>query len=176
MNNSSFSFFLVVDDLRPDLGAFKPSNPPPLSQDAVRTPNLDALAADSAVFERAYASSALCGPSRPSILTGRRPATTRVYDNKHDFRQASGNPRMAALPQHFRERGYRTFCVGKIFHNFDPPIPDPLSWTEPTFEGIEDFYKYVCTYVYSGIPIYYSGIRTVCNYCTTVLNAANYNF
>ena len=43
------------------------------------TPNLDSLAARSLVLTNASTQVALCGPSRSSFLTGRRPDTTRCY-------------------------------------------------------------------------------------------------
>ncbi len=68
--------------MRADLQAYKESNLPYLSKDDVHTPNMDALAAESALFERSYVNFAVCGPSRTSFLTGRRPETTRVYDQE----------------------------------------------------------------------------------------------
>ncbi len=46
---------------------------------------------------------------------------------------------MKSLPQYFKENGYRTFSVGKVFHNNDD-MRDPPSWTEPIFEGY-DYYQ-----------------------------------
>ena len=62
--------FIVVDDLRPDLGTY--------GMDSIQSPNIDKLASKSIVFERAYCQVALCSPSRTSLLTGRRPDTNHV--------------------------------------------------------------------------------------------------
>lgn len=47
----------------------------------VRTPNIDRLAQDGVLFERAYCQNPLCTPSRASFLTGRYPRTTRCRQN-----------------------------------------------------------------------------------------------
>ena len=47
---------------------------------------------------------ALCGPSRSSFLTGRRPDTIRCYDNHHRFRE--NLPNTISMPQYFKENGY----------------------------------------------------------------------
>ncbi|MBM3762072.1 MAG: sulfatase [Acidobacteria bacterium] len=109
--------FIAVDDLRPEFGAY--------GAPFVLTPNLDRLAHSSVVFERAYCQSALCNPSRSSMLTGLRPDTLKVWDLQTDFR--IHNPGAITLPQHFREQGYQTIGSGKIFHNI---FPDPPSWSE----------------------------------------------
>ena len=58
--------FIAIDDLRPDSRA--------------QTPNMDKLAARGLTFERAFCNYSLCNPSRISLLTGRRPDTTRAWD------------------------------------------------------------------------------------------------
>jgi choline-sulfatase len=110
--------FLAVDDLRPELGCYGAAH--------VRSPNIDRLAARGVVFTRAYCQQALCNPSRASLMTGLRPDTLRVWDLKTDFR--STTPAAVTLAQHFRQHGYFTTAIGKIFHN---TLPDPLSWSEP---------------------------------------------
>ena len=49
----------------------------------VRTPNLDALAANGIRFDNMYCPSPLCVPSRMSFLTGRTPTANRVWTNYH---------------------------------------------------------------------------------------------
>jgi len=77
------------------------------------TPNLDRLASRSAIFRRAYVQQAVCSPSRTSMLTGRRPDTTRVIDLIHYWRQVAGN--FTTLPEYFKQHGYKTAGIGKVY-------------------------------------------------------------
>ena len=110
--------FFAVDDLKPLLGCY--------GDPFAKTPNLDKLAARGTVFQRAYCQQAVCSPSRSSLLTGRRPDSTKVYDLVTHFRTAL--PDVVTLPQHFKQNGYHTQGVGKIFHD---GYDDPPSWSAP---------------------------------------------
>jgi iduronate 2-sulfatase len=108
--------FIAVDDLRPQLGCY--------GDKLVRSPHIDRLAAAGMVFRRAYCQQAVCSPSRTSLMTGRRPDTTRVYDLQTHFRKYL--PHVVALPEQFKKRGYHCQSFGKIYHGgFD----DPQSWS-----------------------------------------------
>ena len=99
--------FIMADDLRPELRSFG---------SVAKTPNLDKLAAKSVQFERMYAQQAVCNPSRSSMLTGRRPDTLKVWSNSNHFR--NGNPDVTTIPLWFKDYGYTTRGIGKIFHNW----------------------------------------------------------
>ena len=115
--------FIVADDFRAELASY--GSP-------AHTPNLDRLAKRSLQFDRAYAQQAVCNPSRSSFLTGRRPDTLKVWSNGMHFREA--NPDVMTLPLWFKEHGYDTRCVGKIFHNWHTKVHgDPRSWSAPEF-------------------------------------------
>nr|CAD7463478.1 unnamed protein product [Timema tahoe] len=58
--------------------------------------------------------SALCAPSRNSLLTSRRPDTLHLYDFYSYWRDVAGN--FTTLPQYFKQHGYHTMSVGKVFH------------------------------------------------------------
>ena len=116
--------FIAVDDLRPELACY--------GQSHMRTPNIDRLAAQGVVFERAYCQQAVCNPSRASLLSGCRPETTKVVANNQPLRKLM--PDVLTLPQHFKNHGYHTASVGKIFHHSaTEPGDDPLAWSEPSF-------------------------------------------
>ena len=87
---------LIIDDLRPDLGAY--------GHRTAHTPHIDALAARSTLFARAHASVANCAPSRSSLLTGMRPDRHGVMDLVTHLRDKV--PSVVTLPQRFREAGY----------------------------------------------------------------------
>lgn len=110
--------FIAADDLRTELGCYGIKE--------IQSPNLDRLAARGTVFDRAYCQQAVCSPSRTSLLTGCRPDTTKVYDLETHFRK--NLPGVVTLPQHFKNHGYLTRSVGKIFHG---GLDDPESWSEP---------------------------------------------
>ena len=97
--------FVAVDDLRPLLGGYGAP---------AKTPNLDALLADGARFEHAYCQQSVCGPSRASLLTGRRPESTGVHRNVQHFRDAL--PSVLTLPQFFKQHGWVTESLAKVFH------------------------------------------------------------
>ncbi|MFK5924970.1 MAG: sulfatase [Verrucomicrobiota bacterium] len=123
--------FIAVDDLRPNIACYGETD--------LKTPNMDKLATRGMLFRRAYCQIASCGPSRASLLTGRRPDTTTVFDNRKRFRDVL--PDVVTLPQHFKNNGYHTRSLGKVFHGiFSTEVnEDPVSWSEPAWrpEGVQ---------------------------------------
>lgn len=115
--------FIMADDLRAELASYG---------SAAITPNLDRLARKAVQFDRAYCQQAVCNPSRSSMLTGRRPDTLKLYNNGTHFREL--NPDVTTLPLWFKEHGYTTRCVGKIFHNWHTKEKgDRRSWSADEF-------------------------------------------
>jgi arylsulfatase A-like enzyme/GH35 family endo-1,4-beta-xylanase len=114
--------FIAVDDLKPTIRSF--------GDNLAVTPNMDMLARKSSVFLNAHTQQAICSPSRISLLTGLRPDKTQVYDLKTRMRDKL--PNVVTLPQHFKQMGYTTAGVGKIF---DPrgvdKQSDGISWSLP---------------------------------------------
>jgi Arylsulfatase A and related enzymes len=119
--------FIMVDDLRPQLGCY--------GDTLVKTPHIDELAKRGTVFNRAYCQMALCNPSRASLLTGLRPEETGVFDLTTHFRDRV--PDAITLPQLFKNNGWFSQGLYKIFHLIpsDPRafgnMDDPLSWSTP---------------------------------------------
>lgn len=112
---------ICVDDLKPVLGCY--------GDGRVKSPHIDRLAARGVLFERAFANQAVCAPSRNSLMTGRRPTTLGVYDLGTNFREAM--PDAVTLAQYFKQHGWRTEGLGKIFHVGHGNHEDPASWSVP---------------------------------------------
>ena len=114
--------FIAVDDLKPTIRSF--------GDNLAVTPNMDLLARKSSLFLNAHTQQAICSPSRISLLTGLRPDKTQVYDLKTRMRDKL--PNVVTIPQHFKQMGYTTAGVGKIF---DPrgvdKQTDAPSWSKP---------------------------------------------
>lgn len=120
--------FIIADDLTATaLSCY--GNP------VCQTPHIDRLAARGVRFSRAYCQGTFCGPSRASLLSGYYPHATRVLGYTSP-RKAIGD--RATWPGHFKNAGYYTARVSKIFHMGVPGgiedgsdgADDPISWTE----------------------------------------------
>lgn len=100
-----------------------------------KTPNIDRLASQGTRFTKAYCQGTYCGPSRASFMSGYYPHAIKML--------GYGSPRpaigeRATWAQHFKNNGYHTARVSKIFHMGVPGgiekgtdgADDPASWTE----------------------------------------------
>lgn len=74
----------------------------------VRTPNLDALAAEGMAFDRAYSGNAICAPARATLITGLHSHAHGVMTNAESFDGSQWT-----LQQALRDEGYETALVGK---------------------------------------------------------------
>jgi alpha-L-arabinofuranosidase/arylsulfatase A-like enzyme len=118
--------FIAIDDLRPELGCY--------GADHIKSPNIDKLALQGILFNRAYCQAPHCGPSRASLLTG-------VHTRNHGLVMSPKeiSPGALTLPGAFRQDGYTTVGNGKIFHQREQAAEQ--SWSEPPFSlvnGKED--------------------------------------
>lgn len=109
--------FIAVDDLNDWLGCMK-------GHPNAKTPNIDALASQGVLFSNAHCQAPLSGPSRASVMTGLRPSTTGIYGMiEDDHIRSSGNAAtkdVVFLPEYFRNQGYYTMGIGKLFHTHSP--------------------------------------------------------
>ena len=112
--------FIAVDDLRTSLGCY--------GDRWVQSPHIDRFSLSACRFDHAYAQQAVCGPSRTSLLSGRLPDHTQVWHNRNRFRAT--HPDLVTLPQHFKNHGYHTLSLGKVFSGDEREL-DPASWSEP---------------------------------------------
>ena len=113
--------FLLVDDLRPSLGAYGDS--------FARSPHIDSLAKQAYVFHKAYANQAVCVASRYNLLLGSRSTSTGIYDFGRNFRDYY--PTGVTMPEYFKSHGYYTAAIGKVFHVGHNTYNDSQSWSVP---------------------------------------------
>jgi uncharacterized sulfatase len=95
--------FISVDDLNQHLGCY--GNP------IVKSPNIDRLAARGVRFAHAYPQASTCVPSRYCFLSGMR--KTSIYDRSTNRLSTDD---VLWMPQYFRQQGYHTARVDKVFH------------------------------------------------------------
>jgi iduronate 2-sulfatase len=112
--------FIMVDDLNNTLGTY--------GHPLVKTPNVDKLAAAGVQYNNAYCNFAVGGPSRGSLLTGLRPETINILDNRTPLQPLLECK--TTLPRLFKQNGFQTMGLGKIFHGTSEDHGDPEAWDE----------------------------------------------
>ncbi len=113
--------FIVVDDLRPQLGCY--------GHKQMLSPNIDRLASEGVIFSSAYCQVPVCGASRASLLTGARPTKDRFIDYKTWAEKDL--PGAVSLPKHFKNNGYHTISNGKVYHHLKDDID---GWSEEPWQ------------------------------------------
>ena len=149
---------LYADDLGyGDLGCY--------GSHEIGTPNLDRLCRNGLKFTNAYAASAVCTPSRYSILTGRYPFRS---SDAHILPGDAGciiDPALDTMPRLFQRAGYRTGLVGK-WHLGLGDGSRPIDWNHdidltPVDLGFEDSFIFPATA--DRVPCVYVEGRRVAN-------------
>ena len=108
--------FIAIDDLNDWLGCMG-GHPDAL------TPHMDRLAGQGVLFTNAHCQAPLCGPSRASLMSGLRPSSTGIYGMIDDNKIRSDNDAtkdIVFLPEYFKNHGYHTMGIGKLFHRHAP--------------------------------------------------------
>ncbi len=125
--------FISIDDLNDWIGELG-GHPQAI------TPNMDELFGQGVLFTNAHCSQAVCTASRNSLLSGLHPSSSGWYSSTSDMNRSyddvMGSHKM--LPQHFRDSGYKTMAVGKIFHK---GVSDYSDRTEDFWDEIAPDYK-----------------------------------
>ena len=130
---------IVADDLGwAELGSY--------GQTIIRTPHLDAIAAEGIRFTDFYAGAPVCAPSRCVLMTGLHSGHTFVRDNKENGGWGPDQPEgQLALPAEtptiarmLKSRGYTTGAIGKW------GLGGPGSTGAPNQQGFDFFYGYLC--------------------------------
>jgi arylsulfatase A-like enzyme len=105
----------------------------------LRTPNIDALAADGIRFDRFYANSPVCSPTRASLMTGRYPDVVGVPGVIRTHPENSWGylaPSATLLPKQLQRAGYHTALVGKWHLGLTPP-------NTPNDRGFDHFHGFL---------------------------------
>ena len=111
---------IMADDLRPDIE--------PYGTEGAHTPSLTRLSKGATVFDRVYAQQGVCGPSRNSYMSGRRPDRSRSWNFINHFRE--DHPDWTTLPGVFLRVGALALAAGKTYHPMLPPAYDGAkSWS-----------------------------------------------
>ena len=142
---------MVSDDHGRDTGCY--------GNTAIRTPNMDALAADGVAFTHSFCTTASCAASRTVILTGIHGHTNGTYGHTHGRHHFTCFDDVVSLPTLLSQAGYRTARIGKYhvapdrLFPFDQVLPscgrDDVQMAErcrPVVEGTEPFFLYWCSF------------------------------
>jgi N-sulfoglucosamine sulfohydrolase len=142
----------VTDDQSPDAGCY--------GDKVLKTPHLDALAAEGVRFDRAFCTTASCSASRSVILTGLYNHANAQYGHEHAYHHFRTYDQVVSLPVRLSRAGYRTGRIGKLHvgpeevYQFETNLPgnarSPVEMAEKCRQFISakadrPFFLYFCT-------------------------------
>lgn len=130
--------FILIDDMRFDAMGF-------MGHPFIETPHLDALAAGGAVFNNALVTTALCSPSRATILTGQYAHIHGIFDNSTPLPDTA-----PTFPRELQRAGYRTGFAGKWHMGGESDDPQP---------GFDDWFSFRGQGVYVDPVLNINGTR-----------------
>ncbi len=100
--------FVVFDDLNTRLGCY--------GDPVAKSPHLDRLAARGTVFTRNFCQQPICGPSRASFMSGRRPDSLGIWSMVRYLYDL--HPDAVTIPEWFRCHGYTALSIGKVLGGY----------------------------------------------------------
>ncbi|MDU0356430.1 arylsulfatase [Paraglaciecola aquimarina] len=130
--------FIMVDDMGyGELGSY--------GQKVMRTPNLDQMAKEGKRFTQFYAGSAVCAPSRASLMTGKHSGHAHIrgnyelggFSDETEFGQLPLLPATVTLGTMMQQAGYKTAAIGKW------GLGGQNSVGRPNLQGFDYFFGYL---------------------------------
>lgn len=111
--------WVYIEDTNPWMSCY--------GDEVIKTPNIDKLASEGVMFNRAYMTSGVCSPTRSAIITGMYATSIGAHEHYSSFSVWRGNEMevwdpnhlgVRTLPEIFKAAGYYTFNEGKNHYNF----------------------------------------------------------
>ena len=87
----------------------------------IKTPNIDRIAREGAIFKNTFCTNSICAPSRAVLLTGKYNHLNGQVDNRTETRINTGQ---SMFPKYLQENGYATSWIGKWHINNTPQYFD----------------------------------------------------
>jgi len=122
-----------------------------------KTPNIDRIANEGAIFTKGFVTNSICAPSRAVMLTGKHSFVNDKIDNKGPFNWDQDN-----FAKHLQKEGYQTALIGKIHldglpqgFDYSNVLPGQGPYYNPDFieNGIKKQYEEYCTTITTNLAL-----------------------
>ena len=122
-----------------------------------KTPNIDRIANEGAIFTKGFVTNSICAPSRAVMLTGKHSFVNGKIDNKGPFNWDQDN-----FAKHLQKEGYQTALIGKIHldglpqgFDYSNVLPGQGQYYNPDFieNGIKKQYEGYCTTITTNLAL-----------------------